>query len=198
MIDANVLVLNRSFFPIHVTSARRAFCLLYRGIARAVDGQYKTFDFESWSNLKVLEEDNSVGLVNRMIKVPHVILLATYDRMPKGTIRFTRLNIYLRDKGTCQYCGKKFSKTDLSLDHVIPRAYGGKSTWENIVCSCTTCNRVKGGRTPNEARMKLLKKPKKPSWTPFYRISLKDLQRKEWLPFLSMVDISYWHTELLK
>jgi 5-methylcytosine-specific restriction endonuclease McrA len=111
---------------------------------------------------------------------------------------FTRLNIYLRDKGTCQYCGKKFPKAELSLDHVIPRAYGGKSTWENIVCSCATCNHIKGGRTPREAGMKLLNKPKKPNWTPFYRISLQDLQRKEWVPFFNMVDISYWHTELLK
>ena len=198
MIDSNVLVLNRAFFPIHVTSVRRAFCLLCRGIARAVDDQFKTFDFESWSNLRVLQDDEAVGLVNRMIKVPQVILLVAYDRMPKGTIRFTRLNIYLRDNGTCQYCGKKFPKCDLSLDHVIPRAYGGRSTWENIVCCCSSCNRTKGGRTPHEASMRLLKKPQKPNWTPFYRISLKDLQRKEWVPFLTMIDISYWHTELLK
>ncbi len=198
MIEANVLVLNRSFFPIHVTSVRRAFCLLYRGIAHAVDEQFKTFDFESWSNLRVLQDEDAIGLVDRMIRVPQVILIVTFDRMPKGTIRFTRLNIYLRDKGTCQYCGKKYSKSDLSLDHVVPRAYGGRSTWENIVCCCSTCNRTKGGRTPHEAGMRLLKKPKKPNWTPFYKISLKDLKRKEWMPFLNMVDISYWHTELLK
>ncbi|HQO77642.1 MAG TPA: HNH endonuclease [Thermodesulfobacteriota bacterium] len=197
MIDATVLVLNRSFFPIHVTSGRRAFTLLYQGIARVVDDQFKTFDFESWSHLKILEDHEAIGLVDRMIMVPKVILLVTYDRMPKGMIRFTRLNIYLRDKGTCQYCGKKFPKTELSLDHVVPRAYGGKSTWENIVCCCSTCNRTKGGRTPQEANMKLLKKPQKPNWTPFYKISMKDLQRKEWMPFLNMVDISYWHTELL-
>lgn len=197
MIDANVLVLNRSFFPIHVTSVRRAFCLLYQGIARAVDEQFKTFDFESWSNLKALQDDEAIGTVDRLIRVPKVILLVTYDRMPKGTIRFTRLNIYLRDKSICQYCGKKFAKNELSLDHVIPRAYGGRSTWDNIVCCCSRCNRAKGGRTPSEAGMKLLKRPQKPSWTPFYKISFKDLQCKEWVPFLNMVDISYWHTELL-
>jgi len=196
MMSSNVLVLNRSFFPIHITSLRRAFCLLYQGIAKAVDEEYKTFDFESWSSLAIIQREETIGLVNRMIRIPRVILLLTYDRVPRGTIRFNRLNIYLRDRETCQYCGGKFPKSELSLDHVIPRAYGGKSRWDNLVCCCFTCNRKKGGRTPQEAGMKLLKKPKKPRWTPFYKISLKDLKRKEWTPFLNMVDISYWHTEL--
>ena len=198
MLESHVLVLNRSFLPLHITSVRRAFCLLYMGIARAVDEQFKTFDFESWSKLAVVEREEAIGLVDRMIKIPRVILLITYDRMPIGHVRFTRLNIYTRDNNTCQYCGKKFSKSDLSLDHVIPRSYGGKSTWENIVCCCATCNRKKGGRTPQESSMGLLKKPKKPNWTPFYKISLKDLKRKEWLPFLNIIDVSYWHTELLE
>lgn len=198
MINPNVLVLNRSYFPVHVTSLRRAFCLLYRGIAKAVDEQYKTFDFESWSQLSVEHPQEAIGLVDRMIKIPRVILLVAYDRMPKGHIRFTRLNIYIRDRNTCQYCGRKFARSELSLDHVIPRAYGGKSTWDNIVCCCSRCNHEKGGRTPQEVNMKLLKKPKKPDWTPFFKISMEDLKCKEWLPFLSMVDISYWHTELLE
>ncbi|HJX32218.1 MAG TPA: HNH endonuclease [Thermodesulfobacteriota bacterium] len=198
MIDANVLVLNRSFFPLHITSVRRAFCLLYLGIAQVVDEQFKTFDFESWSKLAIEEREEAIGLVDRMIRIPRVILLLTYDRMPIGQVRFTRLNIYTRDKSICQYCGKKFSKSDLSLDHVVPRSNGGRSTWENIVCCCAACNRKKGGRTPHEAGMNLLKRPKKPNWTPFYKISLLDLKRKEWLPFLNMVDISYWHTELLE
>lgn len=198
MIDANVLVLNRSFFPLHITSTRRAFCLLYLGFAQVVDEQFKTFDFESWSRLAVLEREEGIGLVDRIIRIPRVILLLTYDRMPIGHVRFTRINIYTRDKNTCQYCGKKFSKSDLSLDHVIPRSRGGKSTWENIVCCCATCNRKKGGLTPHEAGMNLSKKPKMPNWSPFYKISLPDLTRKEWLPFLNMVDISYWHTELLE
>lgn len=198
MINSNVLVLNRSYFPVHVTSVRRAFCLLYRGIAKAVDEQYKTFDFESWSQLSIEQPQEAIGLVDRMIKIPRVILLVAYDRMPKGHIRFTRLNIYIRDKNTCQYCGKKFVRSDLSLDHVIPRAYGGKSTWDNIVCCCSKCNHKKGGRTPHEMNMKLLKVPKKPNWTPFFKISMDDVKCKEWMPFLNMVDISYWHTELLE
>ncbi|WAC08493.1 MAG: HNH endonuclease [Thermodesulfobacteriota bacterium] len=198
MIDANVLVLNRSFFPLHITSVRRAFCLLYLGIAQVVDEQFKTFDFESWSKLAVVEREEAIGLVDRMVRIPRVILLLTYNRMPIGHVRFTRLNIYTRDKSTCQYCGKKFPKSDLSLDHVVPRSSGGRSTWENIVCCCATCNRKKGGRTPHEAGMNLLNRPKKPNWTPFYKISLRNLKRKEWLPFLNLVDLSYWHTELLE
>ncbi|MBN2466975.1 MAG: HNH endonuclease [Deltaproteobacteria bacterium] len=196
MMNSHVLVLNQSYLPIHVTSVRRAFCLLYRGIAKAVDEQLKTFDFESWSALACIQREETIGLVDRAIRIPRVILLATYDRLPRGHIRFNRLNIYLRDNGTCQYCGRKYPKSELSLDHVIPRTYGGKSTWDNIVCACCTCNRKKGGRTPHESKMRLLKKPKKPNWSPFYKISLQDLRRKEWKPFLSMVDLSYWHTEL--
>lgn len=196
--NSNVLVLNRSFLPIHVISVRRAFCLLYRGIAKAVDDQFKTFDFESWSKLSIEQREEAIGLVDRMIRIPRVILLVTYDRMPRGNIRFTRLNIYLRDNSTCQYCGKKFPKSELSLDHVIPRSYGGKSTWGNIACCCSACNRKKGGRTPEESNLKLLKPPRKPTWTPFFKVSLKDLTRKEWTPFLNMIDISYWHTELVE
>lgn len=198
MMNSNVLVLNRSFLPIHVISVRRAFCLLYRGIAKAVDDQFKTFDFESWSKLSIEQREEAIGLVDRMIRIPRVILLVTYDRMPRGNIRFTRLNIYLRDNSTCQYCGKKFPKSELSLDHVIPRSYGGKSTWGNIVCCCSACNRKKGGKTPEESNLKLLKSPRKPTWTPFFKVSLKDLTRKEWTPFLNMIDISYWHTELVE
>jgi 5-methylcytosine-specific restriction endonuclease McrA len=198
MIDSNVLVLNRQFLPVHITSVRRAFCLLYRGIAKAVDEQYKTFDLESWSKLAIEHQEDAIGMVDRVVRIPRVILLVAYDRMPRGNIRFTRLNIYLRDNSTCQYCGKKFPKSELSLDHVIPRSYGGRSTWGNIVCCCSACNRRKGGRTPEEPNMRLLKLPKKPSWTPFYKISLRDLQHKEWTPFLNMIDISYWHTELIE
>jgi 5-methylcytosine-specific restriction endonuclease McrA len=198
ILDTKVLMLNRSFLPIHVTSVRRAFSLLYQGIAQAVNEQHQTFDFESWSHLSVSIHDESVGMVNRVIRVPRVILLLSYDRIPKRQVRFSRYNIYARDKCTCQYCGRKLPRHELNLDHVVPRSLGGTSTWENVVCSCHDCNRRKGGRTPHDAAMKLLKKPLKPKWTPFMQDAFNLSRYKEWLPFLSTIDISYWNTELLE
>ena len=198
MLNTSVLVLNRSYLPVHITSVRRAFILLYEGIARAIDEQYKTFDFESWAQLRVYAQDESIGLVDRAIRIPRVIMLLTYDKVPRGQVRFTRINIFRRDKNRCQYCGKLFPRNELSIDHVTPRSYGGKSTWENVVCACYQCNKKKGGRTPAEATMKLLTQPRKPLWSPFMRVPIQEIQRKEWLPFLTMVDLSYWHTELLE
>ncbi|MHB1645543.1 MAG: HNH endonuclease [Candidatus Acididesulfobacter diazotrophicus] len=196
MLSSNVLVLNKSFLPVHITSLKRALILLYQGVAKAVDENYRTFAFDSWKDISVLDKTQSVGLVNKFIRVPRVILLINYDKVPKRYIKFSRANIFLRDKNKCQYCGKEFKKNDLNLDHVIPRAYGGISSWENIVCSCIKCNRIKGGRTPEEAGMKLMRKPKKPEWSPYYHISLTNILYKEWMPFLNLVDNTYWHIEL--
>jgi 5-methylcytosine-specific restriction endonuclease McrA len=199
MVNAHVLVLNKSYLPVHVTTVRRAFCLLYAGLARAVNAQYETFDYESWSRITIERNDETIGLVDRVIKVPRVILLLAYDRVPKRRVRFSRYNIFARDRCTCQYCGRRFSRPELNLDHVIPRAQGGTSTWENVVCSCHECNRRKGGRTPGEARMKLIVQPRKPAWTPPISLSVPAVMRREWAPFLDfMVDVSYWNTELLE
>jgi 5-methylcytosine-specific restriction endonuclease McrA len=199
MVNAHVLVLNKSYLPVHVTTVRRAFCLLYAGLARAVNAQYETFDYESWSRITIERNDETIGLVDRVIKIPRVILLLAYDRVPKRRVRFSRYNIFARDRCTCQYCGRRFSRPELNLDHVIPRAQGGTSTWENVVCSCHECNRRKGGRTPGEARMKLIAQPRKPAWTPPISLSVPAVMRREWAPFLDfMVDVSYWNTELLE
>ena len=92
--------------------------------------------------------------------------------MPKKEVKFTRHNIFERDHNTCQYCGKVFDRKDLNLDHVIPRDRGGPTTWENIVCSCIKCNTQKANRTPQEAGMHLIRKPKRPKWRPFVQVNL--------------------------
>lgn len=196
VLNTKVLVLNRNFLPVHVTSVRRAFSLLYQGVAEAVDDQYRTFDFDSWSALSSSVHDDTIGLVDRIIRVPRVILLLTYDRIPKRQVRFNRFNVYARDRNTCQYCGHRLPRVELNLDHVIPRSQGGSSVWENIVCSCHACNRRKGGRTPKEAGMKLLHPPRRPEWTPFMLETFSLRRYREWLPFLSTVDAAYWNTEL--
>jgi len=197
ILNSKVLVLNRSYLPVHVTSVKRAFCLLYQGVARAVDEQYRTFDFDSWRDLGVEMHQERVGLVGGVIRVPRVLLLIAYERIPRRHVRFSRFNIFARDNNTCQYCGHRFPRTELNLDHVIPRSRGGLSIWENIVCSCHVCNRRKGGRTPDEASMRLVRRPRRPEWTP-YSTDMFSLRRyREWMPFLTNVDTAYWNTELL-
>ena len=194
MLSSGVLVLNRHYQPVHVTSVKRAFSLLYQGLARAIDAQFRLYDFQSWAELSAVGPD-TLSTVSRVIKIPRVLVLAAYDHIPKGRVRFSRLNIYARDDDTCQYCGRQLRRSDLNLDHVVPRSHGGKTSWENIVCSCITCNLRKGGRTPDQAGMKLIRKPSRPRWTPLFRGGAKGAHR-EWLPFLSLTDASYWNVEL--
>jgi len=189
------LVLNRSYLPVHVTTVRRAFSLLYRGVAKAVDEEYRTFDFRDWSALSTSGVD-SVGIVGGIVRIPRVILLTSFDRVPRRDVRFSRLNIFVRDGNRCQYCGHHYTRSQLNLDHVVPRAAGGLTTWENIVCACLDCNRRKGGRTPTQAGMRLLKKPTRPSWTPFIARNLGGAGYREWKPFLRGIDEAYWNVEL--
>lgn len=195
MIDSAVLVLNRNYQPVHVTSVKRAFSLLYQGVAKAIDAQYKLYEFEDWAALSATQD--CVTTVNRSIRVPRVLVLSAYEYLPKGRVRFSRLNIYARDHDTCQYCGRTLPRSELNLDHVVPRCDGGKTTWENVVCSCVPCNLKKGGRTPEQAGMKLLRKPFRPRWTPLFRGAIKRVTYREWLPFLRLEDASYWNVELL-
>src|SRR5262245_12676443 len=196
MLDAPVLVLNRSYLPIHVVDVRRAFSLLYRGMARAVDDRYALFDFEAWRRVVPRVHDECVGLVDGAIRVPRVILLAAFDRMPRRHVRFSRSNIYARDHNTCQYCGRGFGRGELNLDHILPRSQGGRTSWENVVCSCVRCNRRKGGRTPEQAGMRLIRRPGKPRWTPMAGFAAWRHTYPEWGPFLSIVDAPDRNAEL--
>lgn len=196
MINSSVLVLNRYYQPVHVTSVKRAFTLLYLGVAKAIDSQYRLYEFSDWAALSAAEHE-AITTVNRRIRVPRVVVLFAYEYLPKGRVRFSRLNIYARDHDTCQYCGKTLPRAELNLDHVLPRSQGGKTSWENVVCSCVPCNLRKGGRTPEQARMHLLKKPVRPRWTPLFRGAARRVTYREWLPFLTLAEASYWNVELL-
>jgi 5-methylcytosine-specific restriction endonuclease McrA len=188
MLSASVLVLNRSYLPIHVTPVRRAFSLVYQGAARFLDGEYVTFDFEGWCRLAVRAAEEGIGTVRGRIRVPRVIVLNHFDRVPKRHLRFSRANVLSRDDYTCQYCGVRRPRSDLNLDHVIPRALGGKSTWENVVASCVDCNRHKGGRTPVQAGLDLQRRPTRPRWTPLAHLPTSSVRHHEWRPFLHVVD----------
>lgn len=202
-LDSNVLALNRVFLAMQVISAKRAFCLLCKGLAEVVDveeGQFMTYDFNSWqevSDSRTLHargpNDDWVKTVRSEIQVPRVIRMLTYERIPRTSVKFNRKNIFARDQNQCQYCSKRFGTCDLSLDHVVPRSRGGQATWENIVCACLNCNIKKGGRTPREANMKLIRKPEKPKRSPLLSQKLSLEKYATWRAFL---DAAYWTVEL--
>jgi 5-methylcytosine-specific restriction endonuclease McrA len=138
-----VLVLNASYEPINVCAARRALVLVLKGVASA----------EAHSPSYVHSSRQS-------LMVPSVIRLLEYRRIPHQSRALSRKNILLRDRYTCQYCGKTLPSGELTLDHVIPRSRAGESSWENLVASCNPCNNRKGSRTPEEAGMRLHKAPR--------------------------------------
>ena len=129
MLTQPVLVLNRLWQAVNVCTARRALTLLFQGHAHAVldrnDGSFQTFNFTEWQHLSTENPSESVRTVSFVLRIPRVILLLVYDHMPKKEVKFTRHNIFERDKNTCQYCGKTCDRKDLNLDHVIPRDRGG-------------------------------------------------------------------------
>lgn len=192
-LDSDVLVLNRLFQAIHVTSVRRAVTLLYVGHARAVLEDYSTYTWEEWCDIPPQAAQESVSTASFQLAIPRVLQLSTFERVPRREIKFTRKNIFARDSNQCQYCGRRPALKDLNLDHVIPVSRGGKTTWENIVCCCLRCNGHKGNRLPREIDMRLLHKPKKPRWHPFFRLLTSNVAHAQWKNFL---DVAYWNVEL--
>jgi 5-methylcytosine-specific restriction endonuclease McrA len=153
----HALVLNASFEPLHIVTWQRAIQLLFQGKVEVVE-----------------ESEQEVRTVRFTIKVPAVLRLLTYVPIAKKReiVRFSRINIFIRDSNACQYCGNRFTKAHLTLDHVIPIVQGGNKCWQNIVTACKPCNQRKGGRTPIQASMKLIRKPKQPHWLPAANLQL--------------------------
>jgi len=201
-LDASVLVLNKFYMAVHVIPVRRAFCLLFKALAEVItldDGRYNAYDFDSWREVSEARsdfrrpEDEYIRTVHFEIQVPRVIRLLAFDRLPKTKVKFNRRNIFARDSNKCQYCGKKFPTSELSLDHVVPRSRGGRASWENIVCACVRCNVRKGGRTPAEANMRLIHEPVRPKTSPSLSLKLTNGKYQSWRTFL---DHAYWTVEL--
>lgn len=186
-----VLVLNKSWQPIHVMEMSEAITKVFVGAAKVVDpDDYRTYEWEDWASVKPRHEDAVIKGGSLEIKAPEVIVLTKYDKVPNAAVTFNRRNVYLRDKHCCQYCGKSLSREQLTIDHVTPRAQGGTSTWKNCVVACFPCNSKKADRTPEQANMKLLSSPKKPKWTPSLK---KGKVLSSWEKFISDM---YWDTPL--
>ncbi|MBW7905738.1 MAG: HNH endonuclease [Phycisphaerae bacterium] len=187
---------------VRVVNARRALTLMYRDLAEVVsceNGQFLSYDFDNWVEVSALkarfepERHDWVRTVRFQIAVPRIIRLLGYDKLPRTDVKLNRRNLFARDQNRCQYCGRRYPTGELSVDHVLPRSQGGRTTWENVVCACVRCNVRKGGRTPSEAHMKLVAVPRRPRRSPILTIKLSDEKYASWKQF---VDFAYWNVEL--
>ena len=195
---SDVLVLNRSFYAVQITSWQRALSLVYMDHASVVDEHYKIYSFDDWRNLSMEIQIHPAGFVNTpsfKIAIPEVIALKLYDRLPTTEVKFTRRNIYEHYGYRCCYCGKKLASSDLNLEHVIPKSRGGKTGWDNIVTACVPCNLKKADKLLDEVGMKLLIKPSKPKWRGNISLILQSpvKMRTTWQRF---IDTMYWNQEL--
>ena len=193
MLNTPTLVLNKMWMPVDVTTVRDALCKLFEGRAKAVTDDYDMYDFESWAELALTKDEPYISTSRSHLKVPSVIVLTTYDKMPTTTVVFSRMNIYRRDEFTCQYCEKKRGSSSFTIDHVIPRSRGGKSTWTNCVLACWECNAKKADKMIAQSGMKLKREPVKPEWTP--RMVLRRVKNtpENWKKF---INDAYWNVEL--
>lgn len=186
------LVLNRNWQPINVSTVARALLMLWNDSARIVDPvDYQLLDWEDWSRLVPDRNEPFIQTFRQRFRVPEVVALTKYDRLPTQTVAFSRRNVFKRDKMTCQYCGKMPGSEELTIDHVVPRAQGGQSTWANCVLACVDCNSRKAARTPAEAKMTLRTKPIRPKWKPSYAQRTDRIE--SWSKFISE---AYWNVEL--
>jgi 5-methylcytosine-specific restriction endonuclease McrA len=165
MISSAVLVLNQNYEPLNVCNARRAFVLVDRGKAEVLE-----------------HNDGFLRTPTVAYRLPSVIRLVYMIKRPRPQMRLSRREVFSRDRYTCQYCGRR--TRDLTLDHVIPRHKGGRHVWENVVSACKVCNHRKAGRTPKEARMRLLREPFRPYVSSYFIVYPYLDSQTEWRKFI--------------
>lgn len=193
-----VLVLNANYVPISITTVWKAIKKLFKGRYVVLDEDYQRYGFAEWidnwsdaADVARLSYAESIRCGEIVFKAPEVVVAVEYKGYPPNKRRVYRKGVYKRDGNTCQYCGKKFASDKLNLDHIVPKSKGGKTTWKNVVLSCIKCNQRKANRTPKEAGMKLLRKPKVPHWASL--LSKKGKTPRSWEEFLGKM---YWNAPL--
>ena len=192
VLDRPTLVLNRNWQPVGVATVARSLVKVWNATARIVDPvDYQLYGWDDWARLRPEDGDPFIRTRRLRLRVPEVITLAKYDRLPTNAVTFSRRNVFKRDRFTCQYCGTQPGLEELTIDHVIPRAQGGTSTWDNCVLACIDCNARKADRTPEQARMPLRHKPSRPVWRPLY--GSHGVRIDSWSKFVSE---AYWNVEL--
>ena len=193
---SEVLVLNKAWAPVNIESVFDAVTKLYQEKAYALDASCIMYKWENWINdwseAATLAQDviHAPGL---NIPIPRVIVLRDYKGYINKEPKCNRRNLYLRDKGQCQYCGRKGEYKEFNIEHIIPQAKGGKLTWKNVALSCFKCNQKKANRTPAQAGMTLLRKPFKPRW---FEIKSTDKVRDKFNSWHELLSDMYWSVEL--
>lgn len=186
------LVLNRNWQPVRVATVARSLVMVFNGTALVVDPEsFETYTWSDWSRVEPRDGERFVQAVTMRLRVPEVVTLTRYDRVPSMVVTFSRRNIFKRDHYVCQYCGLQAPMDELTIDHVIPRSQGGQSTWENCVLACMDCNKRKADRTPEQAGMRLRRKPFRPKWQPLY--AAREVRIESWSRFISE---AYWNVKL--
>lgn len=190
------LVLNNHWQPIQITSVKEAISLVAKGSAKIIDpSDFSSVDLVTWNDVSKARDKHENSVIRSQylqLVPPEVIVLTKYEGQGEKSVVFSRKNIFKRDKFTCQYCGIQPGPEELTIDHVMPKSRGGKSTWENSLLACVKCNSRKANRTPDEAGMKARKVPKKPSWKTLAQVHPKN-RKESWENFLSR---AYWEIEL--
>lgn len=189
----SVLILNRHLLAIQVCDVKSAVCALVTGKARVVDEEYQTYNLEEWKlRTEEIENNGGTSKYSCVLRSPSTRILAPqviqipdceFHTSTIKVIKYSRQNIYRRDKYKCQYCNKKFTRDNLTLDHVIPRSKGGKSKWTNVVACCKACNEAKGDKSPTELGWKI-PIPAKPSWRSHIGIPFDEIKKDYWKNFL--------------
>jgi 5-methylcytosine-specific restriction endonuclease McrA len=196
VLERQTLVLNKNWEPIQLTSVKEAISLVAKGSARILDREGMAHDLKSWNDLSKLRAELGENAVIRSCHLslvqPKVILLTTYEKLGERSVVLSRKNIFKRDRYTCMYCGKQPGPEELTIDHVQPKSRGGMMSWLNCTLACVECNKRKANRTPEEAGMKLRKKPFKPTWKALVQINPK-FREEDWDQFISR---AYWEVEL--
>lgn len=186
------LILNRNWQPVNVATVARAVVMLCNETAQVVDpANYQLYTWRDWLQFVPEVGEPFIQAVSQRLRVPEVVTLIGYDRLPAASVSFSRRNIFKRDRYACQYCGVQPGSEDLTIDHVLPRSQGGVSSWENCVLACMACNKRKADRLPEQAGMRLKSRPFRPLWKPLYADHY--LRIESWSKFLSE---AYWSVEL--
>ncbi len=186
------LVLNRNWQAVGVATVARALVKVFTDGARIVDpDDFRLYTWADWSSVRPEGDEPFIQSCRFRLRVPEVITLRDYDRVPVNAVTFSRRNVFKRDRFTCQYCGCQPGSNDLTIDHVIPRAQGGTSTWENCVLACVDCNGAKADRTPLQAGMRLRSLPIRPNWRPIY--ASDGVRIDSWQKFINE---AFWNVEL--
>lgn len=194
----DVLILNRNFYAIQVTSWQRAITLLYLDRASVVDEEYRVHDFKDWIQLSRKIKESPGGFVSTptlKLAIPDVIALKFFDKVPRHAVPFTRRNIYQHYANRCCYCGRHLPSSELNLDHVVPVSRGGSTDWSNIVTACIPCNLRKGSRLPFEAGMRLVIPVSRPKFRQGLTLLVRSpvSLRRSWQRF---IDNIYWDSQI--